>query len=151
MRRAVGRALAVVALSLWLSACSHLHWPWQHRPPPGPPLVHELVVSVPDGATAPTVPQYWKRNTLVLDLTAASGTGTLSLKPAPGHTWPVRLALRARPGSIGELDVRADQRVVLPVTATGHDPIDLELSPGVYGPTTQQLSVSWGPADQPGS
>jgi hypothetical protein len=58
----------------------------------------------------------------------------------------VRLALRVRPGAIGALEVRGDERVSLPISSAGGAPLDLELTPGVYTPKTPQLSVSWGPA-----
>jgi len=60
----------------------------------------------------------------------------------------VRVALRVTPGAIGVLEVRGAQRVILPITAGGK-PVDLELPPGVYTPTTQQLTVSWGAALAP--
>jgi hypothetical protein len=47
------------------------------------------------------------------------------------------------PGSIGVLEVRGEERVVLPVARTGGQPIDLELAPGVYIGTTVQLKVHW--------
>jgi hypothetical protein len=101
--------------------------------------VHELDIG---GAT---FPQYWKRNTLLVDLSAASGSGSITLKPAEGGSWPVRVAFRVTPGSIGVLDVRAAQRVSLPIAPGSGKPIDLELSPGVYTTTTPEMSVSWGP------
>jgi hypothetical protein len=110
--------------------------------------VHELVITSEGGATA-AYPQYWKRNTLVLDLQRASGSGGIVLKPRQGAAWPVRLALRLMPGSIGALEVRADQRAVLPITGEGSKPIDLELVPGVYTPKTAQIGVSWGPGAAP--
>src|SRR5207249_5621468 len=61
-------------------------------------------------------PQYWNRNTLVVDLAAASGSGSITLKPAAGSAWPVRLAFRVTPGSVGLLSVRGDQRLVIPIT-----------------------------------
>ena len=153
MRLRSGRnaTLLVVACAWALSAagCSHLHWPWHHQPPPPPTPVHELDITSA-GATA-TYPQYWKRNTLVVDLSAAGGSGSITLKPAAGTTWPVRLALRVTPGAIGMLDVQAAQRLRLPVTPGGGKPIDLELDPGVYTPTTPQLTVSWEPLASPAS
>lgn len=141
----LARAAALGTL-LTLGACSHLHWPrswpWQHAPPPPPAPVHELDVS---GAATPA--QYWKRNTLLIDLSAASGTGSIVLKPAAGNSWPVRLALRVRPGAFGVLEVRGAAREVLPLDATGVSPIDLELPPGIYTATTPQITVSWGPAE----
>jgi hypothetical protein len=153
MRLRSGRnaTLRVVLCALALSAagCSHLHWPWHHQPPPPPKPVHELDITSA-GATA-TYLQYWKRNTLVVDLSAAGGSGSITLKPAAGTAWPVRLAFRVTPGAIGVLDVRAAQRASLVVTSAGGKPIDLELDPGVYQPTTPEITVSWQPLSPPAS
>lgn len=135
---------AALALALVLTAgCSHLNWPWHHAPPPPPVPVHEVDLT---GAAAGSFPQYWKRNTLLIDLSAASGTGTVTVKPVAGTTWPVRLAFRVRPGAIAALEVRGDERVSLPISSAAAAPVDLELTPGVYTPKTPQLTVSWGPA-----
>ena len=141
--------VAVCTLALSAVACSHLHWPWHHQPPPPPKPVHELDISSA-GVTA-TYPQYWQRNTLLVDLSAASGSGSITLRPAAGTTWPVRLAFRVTPGAIGVLDVRAAQRASLPITPAGGKPIDLQLDPGVYEPTTTEMTVSWQPLAPPAS
>jgi hypothetical protein len=133
-------ALVLVAL---LAGCS-LHWPWRHKQTPPPPLVHELDETSDDGASA-SFPQYWRRNTLVVDLQGASGSGSVTLKPREGTTWPVRIAFKVAPRSFGVLEVRAAQRVVLPVTTAGAKPFVLELSPSVYTPKSPQIVVSWGP------
>jgi hypothetical protein len=141
-RGSFGAGMARAAAGLLVlagAACSH--WPWHHHPPVVP-VVHELDVS---GTDADRFAQRWQRNTLVLDLTAASGAGSIVVKPVAGSTWPVRIALRVTPGAIGVLDVRAAQRLSLPITPVGN-PVDLELDPAIYGATTPQLSISWGPA-----
>src|SRR5215469_11084295 len=135
-------ALALLVLTVGATGCSHLKWPWHHEPPPPPKPVHVLDVSG-IGASA-VVGQYWKRNTLVLDMTAASGSGSLTLRP-PSDGWPVRLALRVSPGSLGELDVRGAERVVLPIVSSSGKPVDLELPPGVYPPKTAEVTVAWRP------
>src|SRR5579862_500146 len=120
--RAAAAAL-ILATLLGVSGCGHLHamhWPWHHAPPPPAAPVHEL--------------------------SAASGTGAIVLKPAAGSAWPVRLALRVTPGAIGLLEVRGEQRLSLPITPAGGKPIELELVPRLYNSKTAQLSVSWGPA-----
>jgi hypothetical protein len=137
--RAAVRLSVLLALALVAGGCSH--WPWHHRPPPGPQPVHELTIS---GAGADTFPQYWKRNTLLVDLSSASGSGSITLKPTAAG-WPVRLALRVTPGAFGVLDVRGAQRVSLPMASAG-PPVDLELSPGVYTAATSAVTVQWGPA-----
>jgi hypothetical protein len=145
---ATARAAALAAL-LALGACSHLpswphwspHWPWHHEPPPPAAPVHELEVS---GSLAPA--QYWKRNTLLIDLSAASGTGSVVLKPAPSRDWPMRLAVRVRPGGFGALEVRGAVREVLRIDSGGARALDLELPPAICTPTTPRLTLSWGPA-----
>ena len=134
------------ALLLLAGGCSHLHWPWHKAPPPPPAPVHELDVS---GAGSANYPQYWKRNTLLLDLTAARGSGRITLKPVEGSTWPVRIAVRVTPGAFAVLSVQGDERISLPIGDTGTAPIDLELPPSVYNARTAQLEVSWGPAAVP--
>jgi hypothetical protein len=141
-RRAALGAVAT-ALALCCAGCGHLRWPWHHAPPPSPAPVHELDIA---GATTGTFRQYWQRNTLLVDLSAASGSGSITLKPTEGGSWPVRVAFRVTPGSIGVLEVRAAQHASLPIASGGSKPIDLELSPGIYTPTTPEMSVAWGPA-----
>jgi len=140
------RALALGVLATGAAGCSHLHWPWHKQPRPAPQSVHYLDVSG-TGASA-VLAQYWKRNTLVLDMSGASGSGSLTLRP-PSDGWPVRLAVRVMPGSLGELDVRGAQRVVLPIVPAGGKPVDLELPPAVYPPKTMEVTVTWGPAPAP--
>ena len=143
--RSRGYAVRGTALGLALvltAGCSHLHWPWHHAPPPPPVPVHEVDLT---GAGAAGFPQYWKRNTLLIDLSAASGSGTLTVKPVAGTTWPVRVAFRVRPGAMAALEVRGEQRVSLPISAAGNAAIDLELTPGIYTAKTPELTVSWGP------
>src|SRR5215469_1271540 len=136
---------AALMLALLVSGCGSYaltkpQWPWHHSPPPPPVPVHELDIS----GAADTFPQYWKRNTLLVDLSSASGSGSIALQPAAGGSWPVRLALRITRGSLGRLEVRGDQGVTLPITA-GTGTVDLELSPWLYSAHTQQLTVVWGP------
>ena len=143
--------LMSLAMTVTVAGCSHfsgVRWPWQHKPPPPPQEVHELVITADGGATA-AFPQYWKRNTLLVDLQAASGSGSIVLKRREGASWPVRLAFRVRPGGIGFLEVRAEQRLLIPVNSGGTKPVDLELVPGVYTPKTAQLTVRWEPATAP--
>ena len=137
-------AVAAAVCLLALTACSYM--PWHKKPPAPPQPVNELVVSGADGAPAQGFPQYWKRNTLVVDLQSASGTGSITLKPGDAGKFPVRVAFRVMPGSIGLLEVQAEQRMLLPVTPTGTKPVDLELVPGVYTPKSAQIAVKWEPA-----
>jgi len=141
----------LAALLLVLAGCSHLprlHWPW-HKTPQPPQPVQELVLAPEAGTAAASFPQYWKRNTLVLDLKDATGSGGITARPRPETTWPVRLALRVTPGTVGMLEVRADQRVVLPIAAGGGMPVDIELPPGVYAAKTERIIIRWGPMAAP--
>jgi hypothetical protein len=118
--------------------------PWHHKATPGPQAVSELIELAPDGAPTTVFPQYWKRNTLVVDLmTAASNGGQVTLKTREGQKWPQRIAFRVMPGTIGLLEVQADQRLLMPVTREGTKPVDLELVPGVFTPKTPQITVKW--------
>jgi hypothetical protein len=141
------RFIAIALCLLTLTACGHM--PWSKKPAALPDPVHELAITGADGAPATAFPQYWKRNTLVLDLQAASGAGSVTVKPGESAKWPVRIALRVRPGSVGLLEVQADQRMILPVSREGDKPIDLELVPGVYTPKSPQMIVRWEPAREP--
>lgn len=146
-RARLTRGLRAAAM-VWLAgaaACSHM--PWHHRPPPQPQPVHELDIS---GAnTAAAFPQYWRRNTLLVDLSAARGSGSIELRPAAGAAWPVRLAFRVTPGAIGALEVSAAQHTRLPINPSGSRPVDLELDPGIYTPQSEKMTVSWGPESEP--
>jgi len=137
---------AVLMITLAAAGCSPLHWPWHKQPPAAPQAVHYLDVGGSGAAAA--VAQYWKRNTLVVDLTAASGSGTLTLRP-PAEGWPVRVALRVTPGAVGELDVRGAERVVLPIVPGAAKSVDLELAPEVYTAKTPEIGVAWGPPPTP--
>ncbi len=143
MRSAAGRrgstCAAAVLLVFLAGGCSHM--PWHHPPPPPPPPVHELEVT-----GAGTFPQHWKRNTLLVDLTSAGGSGSVTLKPVAGTSWPVRIGVRVTPGTFPVLEVRGDQRMHLPISAAGSAPMDLEFDPGVYTAKTPQIVVSWGAA-----
>jgi hypothetical protein len=128
-----------------VAGCSHvsgMHWPWSHKVPVPPTAVNELVETGENG-TAAAYPQYWKRNTLLVDLHEAPAQGSLVLTPRSGTQWPVRVAFRVTPGSIGVLEVRGEQRMIIPVAQGGGQPIDFELTPGVYTATTAQLTVRW--------
>ncbi|HZO24268.1 MAG TPA: hypothetical protein VFB37_17380 [Steroidobacteraceae bacterium] len=145
-RPAITAILAGLALT-WAAGCSHLprpHWPWHHQAAQGPQEVHELDIIAAEGSSV-NLPQYWKQNTLVVDLQQAGATGSLVMKPREHTLWPVRIALRVMPGQFAALEVRAKQRVVLPITPSGTRPVDLELAPGVYVMKTPEIHVSWGP------
>lgn len=135
---------------LALTSCAYM--PWHSKAPPRAQPVNELVEAASDGTVTNAFPQYWKRNTLVVDFSAASSAGgAVILKPRAGAKWPVRMAFRVMPGTIGLLEVQADQRLLMPVTREGSKPVDLELVPGVYTPTSAQISVRWEARSEPAS
>ncbi len=68
----------------------------------------------------------------------------MTLRPRAATGWPVRLAFRVAPGAIGQIEVQAAQRVLLPVSATASAPLDLELAPSVYARDTAAIVVAWG-------
>ena len=128
----------------WPSA-PHLHWPFGHRASPAPEPVEELVIE-PGGNPPPAFLQFWERNTLVVDMRSATGTGTVTLTPRAHTVWPVRIAFRVTPGAIGQLEVQGAERSVFPVASTGAAPVDLELGPSAYTQRTPTLTLAWGPA-----
>src|ERR1700761_4020903 len=131
---AVTVALLLSGLLTIAAGCSHLphpHWPGHRKPEAAPQVVHELVITTPEGTEA-AYPQYWKGNTLVVDLRLGGGQGHVILKPREHSYWPVRIAFRMLPGQFAVLEVQAKQRAVLPVTAVGSKPVDVELEPGVF-------------------
>ncbi len=143
-----GKAAGALALATLLAGCSHLHWPFHRKPAPPPPEVHELDESSEGGAAA-SFPQYWMRNTLIVDLQGVSGTGSVTLKPREHTEWPIRIAFKVMPGSVGEIEVKAAQRTILPITPSGSKPVVLELAPGAFSMKTKQMVVSWGPNTTP--
>ena len=120
---------SIVACTLALSACSSMHmphvWPFYKKPKPAPVAVNELNLVNADGSTA-SFPQYWKRNTLVIDLSGAGGAGSFAARLPEETTWPVRLAVRVRPGSVGQIEIQGEERSVLPVSNEGTANIDLD-------------------------
>lgn len=141
----IAAILAVAVLTL-VCGCSHVprpHWPWQHKQAQPPQAVHELDISSA-GGTALELPQYWNQNTLIVDLQSAGSSGQAVLKPRAHTLWPVRIVFRVMPGQFAALEVRARQRVVLPITPAGTQPVDLELAPGVFVMKSPQMTVTWG-------
>jgi hypothetical protein len=138
----------IVACSLGLSACSSVKmphvWPFYKKPKPAPVAVHELNLLNADGSTA-TFPQYWKRNTLVIDLSGVGGIGSFAARLPEETTWPIRLAVRVRPGSVAQIEIQGEERSVLPVSNEGTANIDLDVLPSVYTPKTAAIYISWGP------
>ena len=143
--RTCGKLALIAMLSLNLSACA-MHWPWKRRPaPPSQPV--QQVTIVPDTSVAATpILQYWDRNTLLLDLTAARGEGSAIVTPIKALGWPRRLEFRVQPGSIGRLEVVGAQRVIFAVPSQG-TALLLRLTPDAYRPDTGQITLRWSAAD----
>jgi len=136
--------------SLGLAGCASVskHLPWGHKGPPVPEVSTALTVAGPDGASL-SWPQVWQRNDVVLDMAGVAATGSAVVMPRGGLAWPVRMALRVAPGTIGSIEVRGAQRLVIPVPATGTGTVDLELPPGVYVAATKQITLNWGAVNAP--
>ena len=122
-------------------------WPFYKKPKPPPEVVHEVDLANPDGSAA-NYPQYWKRNTLVIDLSGVSGAGSVAARLPADTTWPVRVAVRVRPGSVEQVEVVGEERSVLSVSREGVEPIDLELSNSVFRQGTGALYITWGAMPQ---
>lgn len=145
--------ISMVACSLAVTACSSIRmpniWPFHKKAKPVPAAVNELTLVNADGSPA-NFPQYWKRNTLVIDLSGVGGagmgaTGNVAARLPEETTWPVRVAVRVRPGSVGQIEIQGEERNVLAVSPDGTQPIDLEFAPSVYTPKTAAIYISWGP------
>ncbi len=150
-RRAASLSAVLIALAA-LAACSHVaklgpsHWhlPWRHAPAPPEPAVHELLAESAAGGAVPQLEQSWNRNNLRVSLTTLSGEGEFSLRPMPGHTWPIRLEFLVQPGAFAHLEIRGDERVILSVPAAGAATV-LPAPQGLYAPATAALKLHYGP------
>ena len=141
------RLVYIAVASLAISACSSVHmpkiWPFYKKPKPVPEAVHELDLVNADGTPA-SYPQYWKRNTLVIDLSGASGTRQRHGATAGrDHLAGARGRARAA-GQRQQIEVQGEERNVLPVAPEGDVPMDLEFAPSVYRPTTAAIYIHWG-------
>jgi hypothetical protein len=144
--RGAAACLALIAVVGVLDGCGHIQhlWPWHRAPPTPAPVANELMVVPTVDGTTPVLPQTWDRNALRVDLTGIAGEGGLKLRPAPGHTWPIRLEFAVRPGSFGHLEVRGVQRVSMSVPDTGAVTM-LPVPQGLYVPGTAELTLHYGP------
>ncbi len=141
-----GRLLILAACCLALGACGTMSklWPFGKKAKPGPVAVQALVLQNADGSPA-SYPQYWSRNALVIDLSGIGGSGSVAAKLPAETLWPVRVAVRVRPGSVQQIEIQGEERNVLAVSTDGSKLIDLELAPTVYTPQTAAIYISWGP------
>ena len=147
VRKTFGTSVIVVVL-LSLAGCGHLEtlkWPFAKKPQAPSSQADDLVVTLGDSPNVRGFPQFWLRNTLVLDLRELTGSGSAVIQPRTGATWPMRMAIRVRPGQVGTIEVTGDQRMVFPVTNEGMRAVDLELAPAMYSDRTNQLVVRWSP------
>jgi hypothetical protein len=142
------RLVTIVVCCLAITACSSIRmpniWPFHKKAKPVPDAVNELNLVNADGSPA-SFPQYWKRNTLVIDLSGVGGAGNVAARLPEATTWPVRVAVRVRPGSVGQIEIQGEERNVLAVATEGTQPIDLEFAPSVYTPNTAAIYITWGP------
>jgi hypothetical protein len=144
--------LALLTLStMLLAGCSSLdllkpRWPFSSRSAPAPEVVDELTFESVGEVPVSAFPQFFRRNTLIVDMTAAGAAGAVTLRPHTRFGWPVRVAFRVRPGAFAALELVGDQRLVLPVVADGHRAtLDLELPPGfVPARDDRAIEVRWG-------
>jgi hypothetical protein len=118
-------------------------WPFDKKTPPAPEAVHEVELVNADGTPA-SYPQYWKRNTLLIDLSGVSGVGSVAARLPADTTWPVRVAVRVQPGSVEQMEFVGEERNVIAVSREGTLPIDLEFPASVYRPTTGAIYINWG-------
>jgi hypothetical protein len=140
------RLVILAACCLALGACGTMSklWPFGKKAKPGPEAVQALELVNADGTPA-SYPQYWSRNALVIDLSGVSGSGSVAAKLPPETLWPVRVAVRVRPGGVQQIEIQGEERNVLAVSPDGTKLIDLELAPTVYTPQTAAIYISWGP------
>jgi hypothetical protein len=138
--------LACTGLVAALSGCSSMSslWPWGGQQAAAPEPVHELLVTFPADIAVPVVLQFWERNTLVIDLQGVSTSGQFRLSRKEGNAWPARVAFRMTSMRYQQLEVRGEQRIVLVVAGEDGAPVTAELPPGIIGPDTVALTVSWG-------
>ena len=139
--------LAILAVCcLALGACGTMSklWPFGKKTKAGPEAVQALELVNADGTPA-SYPQYWSRNALVIDLSGVGGSGSVAAKLPAETFWPVRVAVRVRPGSVQQIEIQGEERNVLAVSPDGTKLIDLELAPTVYTPQTAAIYISWGP------
>ena len=136
-------AASLTCLGLVTGCATPKIWPFYKKPRPAPELVHEVDLVNADGSAA-SYPQYWKRNTLVIDLSGVSGAGSVAARLPAETTWPVRVAVRVQPGSVEQVEVLGEERNVLAVAREGTTPIELEFAASVYRPTTGAIYISWG-------
>jgi hypothetical protein len=119
------------------------HWPWSAKSAAVEPLANQIAWEAVEGSTAVEFPQHWLRNTLVIDMTSASGGGSVRMHAKASMGWPVRMALRVKPGSIASVEIQAEQRVVIPIIVSGAATADLAIAPGVYNAKTPTVTLSW--------
>lgn len=152
-----GLYAALLAMLTALAGCSSLEmpklrWPFGAKPAPVPEVVDEIVFEAADpGAPVNAFPQYFRRNTLIVDLTTASGQGSVVMRPKTAAGWPVRVAFRVKPGSFEALAVLGGQRLLLPVVGASRRPtLDLQLPPSfVPARGNDALTLRWGAVTAP--
>ncbi|MEZ5458979.1 MAG: hypothetical protein R3E65_06615 [Steroidobacteraceae bacterium] len=148
-----------LAAALLLAGCSSLdvpkwRWPFAAKPVVAPDIVDEIVFESPQaGSPVTSFPQYFRRNTLVIDMTGAGAAGSVVMRPKTAAGWPVRVSFRVKPGSFAALEITAEQRVLLPVVGAARRPtLDLPLPPSfLKARSDDPVYLRWGAATNPQS
>ena len=108
------------------------YMPWGKKPPQPPVPVNELVELAADGTPTHAFRSTGSATRSCVDLQGAATQRAARPEAARRREMAGALAFRVMPGSIGLLEVQADQRMLIPVTREGTQAVDLELVPGVY-------------------
>jgi hypothetical protein len=125
------------------AAAKHWYTPWRKAAIVSPEAVQELPVEALEGGSPPSLPQYWERNTLRVDLSAVAGSGSARLLPSTVNGWPLRMVFSVRPGSLKQLEVTGEKRVVFNVAEAAGEATVFALGSGAYDATTKALTLHW--------
>jgi len=84
---------------------------------------HSKLLAINEAGAAIPIPQLSLGDTIVVDLESVTGNGQLTLRPAPGGSWPRHLTLRVTLGSVSSVIVRGKAALLMtPIAATGPRP-----------------------------
>ena len=148
--RFVATTLAVILTVGAAAGCKSMpklkykpHWPWGAKPAAVEPEANQIAWEAVEGGTLMQFPQSWARNTLVINMTSATGAGSVRMTAKASMGWPVRMALRVKPGSIASIEIQGAQRVIIPVLASSAASIDLPIEADAYLARTPTITLSW--------
>ena len=119
------------------------HWPWAAKAAPVEPQANQIAWEAVEGSSATEFPQSWARITLIINMTGATGAGSVRMHAKASMGWPVRMTLRVKPGSIASVEIQGEQRVLIPVLTSNASSVDLPLGRGVYSPGTPTITLAW--------